>query len=843
MPKSRTPNDLRVRSIVLTMLLILVAPAMSQNEFPEIDSLRVLRDDYINHFRRTGEFRDEIASQLERNATATADTATGELAARARYELATVLRLTGRFEEAITQFHKIATMAEALGLSDVAFDAWIGIARAHAYGTADHGASAAAIATAIEIAGTQPTPKQRYEIADYSAQLQTGRGDLQSALINALDAQLLASSPDQAFYAALGVGDVLQKFAESCDYQKLFDARSHEDDDPWGGCRRAATSAEHYYLHAQQLAEKLGWGALARQAAGFHSRLRSRLMIIESKARFDTMVDPGIFSALDAGDVLVNDNFEAGASGISEYQVLGELISEVADEETSNDPRTQFLLGLQQDIQADPTAALRHFERAAELLAAERSSFFDIRGRGTVVENRPEFIRDLGLRLLALGRQDAAFDVFESMRASGLSSLRGAIVASPLDKEDRGRFATLVGIESLASGLRRKLVETIIAGVDLNNADAWVAEIRSLEARSRELRRDEQTADLVARLGNHRFQPTTLADLTRLANDSKTAVALYWVTPTNVLVWFLSPEGTEIKTVFLPESVLNGKVEALVASLQGPDGGFAMKEAKELHTYLLAPFAHHLRDARLLVVPQGTLVELPFEVLVDAKSDNYLIEDTEVAYAPNATMAAEFLQSASAPPTAVAVVFDPQIEATTQEVASLTQVEGLEFQQLSSTKAAVDQTLDFLSSQPAAHVLLHGVFSAEGDPLQSYLNLSNLKLRGDAGRVTAAELLQVDWRFTRLAVFSACEGARVTARISNEIHGLSWAPLVGGANEVVLSRWRVNAATNSQWMKTFYRALAEGAATASAVSRAMRELLAGDRTHPHYWAGPQLYGR
>ena len=44
----------------------------------------------------------------------------------------------GRFAEAITTYQ--AALAEET-TSEVVFDAWIGIARAHAYGTKDHGAA------------------------------------------------------------------------------------------------------------------------------------------------------------------------------------------------------------------------------------------------------------------------------------------------------------------------------------------------------------------------------------------------------------------------------------------------------------------------------------------------------------------------------------------------------------------------------------------------------------------------------------------------------------------------------------------------------------------------------
>ncbi len=84
----------------------------------------------------------------------------------------------------------------------------------------------------------------------------------------------------------------------------------------------------------------------------------------------------------------------------------------------------------------------------------------------------------------------------------------------------------------------------------------------------------------------------------------------------------------------------------------------------------------------------------------------------------------------------------------------------------------------------------------------------------------------------------------VNTRISNEVFGLSWAPLVGGVDSVVLSRWRVKSDSNADWMETFYETLATGQASpALAASAAMRKMIASDRRDPFFWAGPQVFGR
>ena len=149
------------------------------------------------------------------------------------YELATILRLQARFDEAVATYRAAIDADGADG--EVAFDAWIGIARAHVYGDKNHGAAADAFQHAVEAAGAQPTPKQRYDMAGYLGQLQAERGENEAALVNTLEALRLAATEADQFYAQLDAGSILRNFAESCDYRPLVDTKTKDDPrDGWG---------------------------------------------------------------------------------------------------------------------------------------------------------------------------------------------------------------------------------------------------------------------------------------------------------------------------------------------------------------------------------------------------------------------------------------------------------------------------------------------------------------------------------------------------------------------------------------------------------------------------------
>ena len=54
---------------------------------------------------------------------------------------------------------------------------------------------------------------------------------------------------------------------------------------------------------------------------------------------------------------------------------------------------------------------------------------------------------------------------------------------------------------------------------------------------------------------------------------------MYWVTHTNVIVWVISPNGVEVKTVFLPEVAVIDKVAKLVGSITTSSRPFDDKSA------------------------------------------------------------------------------------------------------------------------------------------------------------------------------------------------------------------------------------------------------------------------
>jgi len=824
--------------------VVVLMTVSNANSLETLEQLRDARNAYIEHFRRTGMPEAGKAEKIETQLKAIVEQSRGEHWAKALFELATIQRLTQRFEEAIGNFERAAKIAGDLKNRDLLFDAYLGIARCHAYGTRNHGAAAAAFDHAVASVGDDPSAKQRYQISDYASQIQAYRGELDSALINGLEAIRFALDDADSFYALLDTGDVLQKFAESCDYRKLIDAETINDEDSWGACRRAVGTAKEYYIKAQKAAQRLGWRFLEKQTEGFIERLGMRLLLIDQKASFEKIGQTGVFKTQDVRDVLVNENFEAGASTLSDSLFLGAIIDEVAPESRAHDPRSIYLRGLKADLDGQPEQALAYFQQAARLLREERSSLFEPRRRGTVVENRIEIVRDLGLRLLSFNQLEDAFTAFESVRSFGLSNLAAALEDIQISDAERQSLADLVQLESQASAIQNLLVESTIAGIESSRSSQRLKEIDRIRKQHRKLLLQPKTQGVIEKLSSVKPALPTLYELQQAVGAAGIPVLLFWVTHTNVIAWVISPEDLEVKAVFLPEVAVIDKVKKITTSIRNKK--FDNTSARELHTYLIKPFSKQFTRKQILVIPQGPLLSLPFEVLIDPETGRFLAEDVAVSYAPNAAFALRVLKNPLPAVSKILAVYDEHIENQTKEISRIAKLSYLQINAREASNLTESEVSNLLGQAENVHVLFHGEYNSE-DPLQSTITLSSnpmSSLNREGRTITAAELLAIDWRDTDLAVFSSCEGAVVQTRISNEMFGISWALLAGGVDHVVLSRWRVNAQSNADWMETFYMFFASGSASPTlAVAEAMRTMIKSGQRDPFYWAGPQVFGR
>ena len=350
------------------------------------------------------------------------------------------------------------------------------------------------------------------------------------------------------------------------------------------------------------------------------------------------------------------------------------------------------------------------------------------------------------------------------------------------------------------------------------------------------IKRDSLLQDM-ERSDSTKWVPPRLDDLKSYAAKNDVTVVQTFATDTNLIVWALSPDGIDVRTVFLPRAVLEEKVKKIRDSFDAdasgqPPSEFPEATARELYLYLIAwlePILGHKRH--LVVIPQGVLGGLPFEALINPKNGRYLIEERTLSYAPSAAFLLRDLTSQM--PQKMTVLKGKKIPKYTATYAGTTWLEGY------SKLAPQDDIVAALSGPGIVHVMAHGEHETI-EPL-----LSNIEFTEE--KITAARLASFDLTKVDLFVAAACESGRLKQTITNESLGIAWGVLAAGAKNAVVARWSVNDIRTDIWMGDFYSVLGKRrnerfalSIAKAAQSASLNALKDAKTAHPYFWSGFQV---
>lgn len=764
--------------------------------------------------------------------------------AQAELELAYGLGLLWKQDEAIRAYREAAERARRLGNRALTLEAEIGLAKA--YGAIrEHGKALAILLQAEQDAGAG-SGREKLQFLACAADLSGLRGEPLTSLAYASEELSLAAEPDDRALAWMNVGNALRTLASVQKSQVDYEAAI-----------RTVRAAGRAYLHAagavgegdarglrshaqamqrlndvdlQTLHKMVDFldGAKAR-SAGFYDAPSMVLTWTPDDPRFTTDLDAGVGSAAaDARAMLPTATLPPGAEA-SMKKTVPVLVLE----------------GMEAAGHGDRARAESLWRQAVAQLEKERGSIFDVENRGTVIEVNSGTHELLAFEELRIGQNAEAFSVFESIRARGLAELAIAGDARRASDGDGALVTRLITLDAKVASAERDLEESILESPE-SRPDARLLDalITARTERNRLLVAGRARLDRLAAVPR---QPLAdLASVETAVKKSRIPVLFYWTGPQFVSGWIIAPGGSRILNIGFPEFARTEKIAKLRSSLETQAERFEDGPARDLHQLLLRPFRDLIRDApELIIVPQGDLHQIPFEALVDGDTGESVVDRIAVSYAANATMALEALRRRWQPPARTVAIYDPQIDAGTGEVEALAKaLRGTKVDRVSTVglrRAALDgaaREADLL------HILVHGMFDARA-PMLSTLSFTRSSFGGSARPVlTAAEIAGLPLRHTSLAVLSACESANVQVRLSNEIFGFPWAVLTAGAERALVTRWRVSAVSQGQWMARFYEALAKGERPSLAAAAAMRALKREKTTaHPYWWAAPQMMGR
>jgi CHAT domain-containing protein len=481
---------------------------------------------------------------------------------------------------------------------------------------------------------------------------------------------------------------------------------------------------------------------------------------------------------------------------------------------------------------------------------------------GRFFEDKTAPYYELAAAYAAAGRPADAFAAAERARARVL-----------LDVIETGK--PIVG--ALAESERRKEVELDRAIVSIAaQRDAVAAQrpaqpdrVRALDealVRARRAREDWQFQAYAAHPDvpfGRGEAPVVSLDESAAVVATGTAIAMFMSSVDETRLLLLTrPAGQDtpslrMYTIALSRDHLTRRAQEFNRRISRRDLGFA-PAARALYTTLLGAVDSELQRAgRVVIVPDGSLWNVPFQALITPRG-RFLIEERAVSYAPSVSALRRLdtrRQRRTARATQLVALGDPAVSASSRrlpeaarEVRALAAMYGAG----SGLYVGADATeARFADAAPAAnvlHVATHGELVGS-HPMYSFVTLAGTagaaELARD-GRVEAWEIanmtLQAD-----LVVLSACETARGEVGGGEGVIGLAWSLFAAGASTAAVSLWRVDSASTTDLMLAFHRAaLARGggrASPADAMRTAARTLLASSQyRHPFYWAGFVVIG-
>jgi CHAT domain-containing protein len=528
----------------------------------------------------------------------------------------------------------------------------------------------------------------------------------------------------------------------------------------------------------------------------------------------------------------------------------------------------------------------------------------------------------------ALDYAGEAFKLTEESRARSLLDLLSEIGGSISE----GVPAELVKQKQENLDRQQEIAE-LLTGVNVS-ADEPKKKPSELDAELEKLQTEYDAIENQIRVASPRYaslslaQPLSVSEVQQQVLDDKTLLLEYNLGPETSYLWAISKSGvnlyklpakstleklaTDLRAQLIPAKLQRRIVGIDVLSEQERGLGVAAAAPQETTPFVTAsravyqavvePVAGLLAEKRLLLVPDGALNYVPFEVLVkpseggDFSSLPYLIKSNEIVYAPSASVVAAIKQQRGKPAgRGILIVADPVFNSNDARAAKTnapaqnaetrglgiasalsdvtgenavgtpqsTKMQGLPLARLAGTRVEAEQIaklaksagaqsdvwLDLdasednlaareLSKYRVVHIATHGLLNAER-PQFSGVVLSLIGNRSSDGFLRTDEVFNMRLG-SSLVVLSACETGLGKERRGEGVMGLTRAFMYAGAPTVGVSLWSVADRSTAELMTDFYKRLlaAEDVSPSAALRSAQLSMIAGKKYSAPFYWAP-----
>jgi len=365
-------------------------------------------------------------------------------------------------------------------------------------------------------------------------------------------------------------------------------------------------------------------------------------------------------------------------------------------------------------------------------------------------------------------------------------------------------------------------------------------------------------------------QPASLSEVQEVLKPDEVLLEYVLDDPTSFCV-VVSKKGAYVRVLPAGRREIENLSQQFVGEIRTKGTGAEL--SKRLYPVLVKPIPETSAATRFIIAPDAILNLLPFEALRDAQGE-YLLKSRVISYVPSGTIlnALRHAEKQKPAPKPLLAVGDVEYEnqggsgrkiPTPASIRGriergIADLSGIGLHDLPETRAEVeeigkivgsdavmllgkDATETAFKKQPLdqfriLHLAVHG-FADTQYPERSALVLGADPQSSDDGLLQVREIIRLRLN-AELTTLSACDSGVGKLQGQEGISNLVEAFLVAGSKSVVASLWSADDTFASALMEQFYRHLALGEDTSSALRNAKLDLLGkyGDQVSPFYWA-------
>lgn len=340
-----------------------------------------------------------------------------------------------------------------------------------------------------------------------------------------------------------------------------------------------------------------------------------------------------------------------------------------------------------------------------------------------------------------------------------------------------------------------------------------------------------------------------VGEVQRMATRGNIVFLFYWLAPQRSYLWVIMAH--DVRAIPLPGERQIAQDVNSYRSLLLDEKRDALSPAsgvgERLYQMLIDPAETLIpHGGRVVIVPDGVLHNLNFEMLVSSKPQpHYWIEDVLVSVAPSLGILRDGKGTRETERSLLLIgdtepaAYYAKLPQAAQEIDNVRQYfPSSQTSVYRGARATVDA---YRAAAPRKFSTLHFATHAEANeqsPLDSAIILSPAQ---NGYKLYARDVMEIPLT-ADLVTISACRGAGARTLSGEGPVGLAWAFFQAGARNVVTSIWEANDRSTADLMNKFYNGVESGKPYVAALHEAKLGIL-GSYRRPYYWAPFQLYTR